>query len=381
MAAQQGTEVAAVTRVPQGSLPGIEPMVAALLARAPQMNFMQLCRILERHRPDWSGFGTHDTLEQEPVRFRSHERVGFPAGEIASVGIDDELAEVWPEAPPVVRTTFMGLYGVDATMPSHLVDDLVLRSEGHEAVERFLGLFHHRHVTVLYRIWKKYRYPVGFTMGGADAHSRRLLCLAGLGWGDKPRRAGLSDSRTLALLGLLVQRTRTAEGLAGVIALAAPGVTARVDEFWPAWIPAGKPHPLGAQTPGASEPGRKSGLGSSYVLGQRVINRSRAIRVTLQPADAHQVRDLLPGEPLHAELIAFLKLYIGTRADVLLFMDLSSEDVPPPRIGVGVRDMAPRLSWTTVLPCGQPRRITIALGRHEAFPAPPPNPYLTSRPA
>ena len=370
-----------MTPVPEVSPPGIEPLVAALLARAPQMNFMQLCRILERHRPDWSGFGTRDTPGDEPVRFRSRERVGFPVSEIASVGIDEELAEVWPAAPPVVRTTFMGLYGVDATMPSHLVDDIVLRSEGHEAVERFLDLFHHRHVTVLYRIWKKYRYPVVFTAAGTDAHSRRLLCLAGFGWGDKPARAGLPDSRTLALLGLLVQRTRTAEGLAGVIALAAPGVTVRVDEFWPTWIPVGKQVPLGAATPRASEPDRKSGLGNSYVLGRRQINRSRAVRVTLQSADAKQARNLLPGELLHGELIAFLKLYIGTKADVLLFMDLSSGDVPPPRIGADARDMAPRLTWTTVLPSAQPRRITIALGRYEAFPASRPNPYLTSRSA
>jgi type VI secretion system protein ImpH len=378
VATPQGAEVAAVTRLPEVSLPGMEPLVAALLARAPQMNFMQLCRILELHRPDRPGFGTRDTPEQEPVRFRSHERTGFPASEIASVGIDDELAEVWPDAPPSVRTTFMGLYGVDAAIPSHLVDDIVLRTEGHEAVERFLDLFHHRQVTVLYRIWKKYRYPVGFTAGGADAHSRRLLCLAGFGWGDKPARAGLPDSRLLALLGLLVQRTRTAEGLAGVIALAAPGVTARVDEFWPTWVPAGQQRALGTATPAAGAPGRKSGLGSSYVLGRRIVNRSRAVRVTLRPADAHQARGLLPGEPLHRELIAFLTLYIGTKADVLLFMDLSSADVPAPRIGGGADYIAPRLTWTTVLPCAQPRRITIALGRYEAFPVPAPNPYLTS---
>ena len=370
-----------MTSSPEMAWPGIEPLVAALLARAPQMDFMQLCRILERHRPERPGFGTRDTPEHEPVRFRSRERVGFPAGEIASVGIDDELADGWPDARPVVRTTFMGLYGVDAAMPSHLVDDIVLRSEGHEAVERFLDIFHHRYVTVLYRIWKKYRYPLGFAAGGADAHSRRLLCLAGFGWGDKPARAGLPDSRTLALLGLLVQRTRTAEGLAGVVALAAPGVAVCVDEFWPAWIRAGKRLPLGATTPAGGEAGAKTGLGTSYVLGQRLIHRSRAVRVTLQPADAGQARSLLPGEPLYRELIACLTLYIGTRADVLLFMSLSSDDVPAPRIGVDARDAAPRLSWTTVLPCARPRRITIALGRYEAFPAPPPNPYLTPRPA
>jgi type VI secretion system protein ImpH len=379
MVAQQGAEVPAVTRLPEASMPDLEPLVAALLERASQMNFMQLCRILELYRPGAPGFGTRDTPGHEPVRFRSRERVGFPGSEIASVEIDEDLAEAWPEAPPVVRTTFMGLFGVDAAMPSHLIDDIVLRTEGHEAVERFLDLFHHRLVTALYRAWKKYRYPVGFAAGGTDAHSRRMLCLAGFGWGDKPARAGLPDSRTLGLLGLFVQRTRTPEGLAGAVALAVPGVGVRVDEFWPVWIAAGCRVPLSARPGSTGEAERKTGLGSSYVLGRRLVNRCRAVRVTLQPADAQQAHDLLPGAPLHRELIAFLQLYVGTKADVLLFMELSSRDVPAPRIGRHGGNHAPRLTWTTVLPSAEARRITIALGRYEAFPAPPPNPYLTSR--
>ncbi len=215
-------------------LPNPEPLVAALLARAPQMNFMQLCRLLEAGRPERAGFGERDTPEHEPVRFRSRARMGFPAGEIAGVSYDDLDDDPYATPqPPAVHTTFMGLYGVDAAMPSHYLDDIAQREEGHEAVEAFLDQFHHRFVTLLYRAWKKYRYPESFRYGGADGHSKNLLCLAGFGWGSKPARAGLPDSRMLALLGLLIQRTRTPEGLAGVVALGASGVGVKVDEFWP----------------------------------------------------------------------------------------------------------------------------------------------------
>lgn len=205
--------------VPLGNeRPNLEPLVASLLARAPKMNFMQLCRLLEVGVSDASkdapvgnrpGFGTHDSLEHEPVRFRPRPRLGFPAGEIAAVEFDDGSGTFGPDSPPTVRTTFLGLYGVDAAMPSHMVDEIALREEGHEAVEAFLDQFNHRHITLLYRTWKKYRYPESFRPGGTDAQSRNLLCLAGFGWGDKPARAGLPDSRVLALLGLMVQRTRT----------------------------------------------------------------------------------------------------------------------------------------------------------------------------
>lgn len=357
----------------------LEPLVAALLARAPQMSFMQLCRLLESGRAgaaDSAGFGTRDTPGHEPVRFGSWRRIGFPAGEVAAVEYDDEEDEYVPPAPPVVRTTFMGLYGVDAAMPPHLIDDIVLREEGHEVVERFLDQYDHRLITLLYRAWKKYRYPESFLPGGRDAHSRNLLTLVGFGWGDKPERAGLPDCRMLGLLGLLAQKTRTSEGLAGVIALAIPGAEVRVDEFFPAMTGTGQPQPLGSQ-PSALGGGRRRGLGGGYVLGRRLAYRSRAARVTLRPDSARQAHDLLPGAWLYRELMAFLRLYVGNKSDVHVRMEVSSRIAPLPTIGVIPEGAAPRLGWTTVLPADDERLIRIPLGVYEAIPAPAPNPYLT----
>jgi type VI secretion system protein ImpH len=353
-------------------MPVHEPLVASLLAHAPRMSFMQLLRLFEARSPSQPGFGTRDTPQHEPVRFRPRPRLGFPAGEVAVVEFDDED----DRAPPTIRTTFMGLYGVDAAMPSHMVDELALREEGHEAVEAFLDPFNHRFVTLLYRAWKKYRYPESFRVGGVDTHSRNLLCLAGFGWGDKPARAGLPASRMLALLGLLVQRTRTPEGLAGVIALAAPGVEVRVDEFWPVAARTGAPAPLRSS---AARPRGGRGLGGGYVLGQRVMYRSRAVCATLRPADARQVRDLLPGAALHRELLAYVRLYVGVKADVHLRMAIPSSLAPRPVIGPPTAcESAPRLGWTTVLPSGDERIINIVLGVCAAFPAPAPTPYWSS---
>lgn len=354
------------------------PTVAgALFQRAAKMTFMQFCRLLEAGAPECPGFGTRDTPEHEPVRFRPRPRLGFPAGEVAAVEFDDEH----PDAPPTVRTTFMGLYGVDAAMPSHMVDEIVLREEGHEAVEAFLDSFNHRAETLLYRAWKKYRYPERFRAGGVDDYSQSLLCLAGFGWGDKPLRTGLPNSRMLALLGLLIQRTRTSEGLAGVVALAAPGVDVRVDEFWAVTTRTGRPTPLTSAKPDADvlSDGERRGLGGGYVLGRRLTYRSRAVRVTLRPVDERQAQDLLPGAWLHREVMAFIQLYAGVKADVHLRMEVSSRFVPHPTVGVEHAGAAPRLGWTTVLPSVDERMIGIALGVYEAFPVPQPNPYLVSR--
>ncbi|AOI96483.1 type VI secretion protein [Burkholderia sp. LA-2-3-30-S1-D2] len=350
---------------------GRSALAMTLFEGAPTMTFMQFCRLLEACMPERPGFGTRDTPEHEPVRFRPRPHLGFPAGEVAAVEFDDEHVD----APPTVRTTFMGLYGVDAAMPSHMIDEIVLREEGHEAVEAFLDPFNHRAATLLYRAWKKYRYPERFRAGGVDDYSQSLLCLAGFGWGDKPQRAGLPNSRMLALLGLLIQRTRTSEGLAGVVALAVPGADVRVDEFWAVTTSAGRPNPLTSVKPDA----KCSGLGGGYVLGRRLAYRSRAVHLTLRPTDARQAQDLLPGAWLHREVMAFIQLYVGIKADVHVRMEVSSRFVPRPVVGIVRVDPAPRLGWTTVLPSADDRLINIALGIYEAFPVPQPNPHLVPR--
>ena len=75
---------------PQAPPSNLEPLVAALLARAPTMNFMQLWQLLEVCVPERPGFGSRVTPEHEPVRFRPLARVGVPAGEFASVVFDEE---------------------------------------------------------------------------------------------------------------------------------------------------------------------------------------------------------------------------------------------------------------------------------------------------
>ena len=347
---------------------GITPLMQALLARAPQMNFFQLCQLLDRLTPQDMGLGTRDTPVGEAVRFRPYPKVGFPGTELAAVESDPER----PDRPPTIRTTFLGLYGVNAVMPPHLIDDIVLRREGHEEVMAFLDLFNHRIATLFYRTWRKYRYPSGFERGD-DSTSRALLCLAGFGLGDKAGSAGLPDARVLGLLGLLTQRTRTVEGLAGVVALALPGAAVKVDERFPVWVRLNDQPGLRS---GGSE-GRLqtagNGLGQGHVLGRRVMNRGEAVRVTLRPSTPDQAHDLLPGAPLHRELISMLRVYVGNKADVVLRMEVSASVVPILKLGPAHAQTAGgvhqgRLAWTTLLKPANDRVITIPLGRYEAIP-------------
>jgi type VI secretion system protein ImpH len=345
------------------------PLAQAILARSPQMNFFQLCQLIERLMPQGEGLGASDTPAAEPIRFRPYPKVGFPGTELAAVESDDGR----PDRPPTIRTTFLGLYGVDAVMPPHLIDDIVLRREGHEEVMAFLDLFNHRITTLFYRAWRKYRYPSGFERAD-DSTSRALLCLAGFGLGDKAASAGLPGARVLGMLGLLSQRTRTVEGLAGVVALALPGAGVKVEERFPVWVRLDDRPGLRSGGSSSTRGVGSEGLGQGHVLGRRVKNRGEAVLLTLQPADAEQAHDLLPDARLYRELISVLRVYLGNKTDVVLRMEVSASVVPELKLGSATAHSAAkvhqgRLAWTTLLKPTIDRVITIPIGRYEAIPA------------
>ena len=148
--------------------------MAQLRPQLPYMNFYRFCQLLEKNHPKAPIIGSGWLVGDEPIRFRPHPGMGFPAGEIR--GMDD------PEPPrsPAVRVTFMGLYGVESPLPTHYSDDIAQRREGVEATEDFLDIFNHRLIAQYYRIWRKYSYPATFRAGGTDNISQYLLGLAGL---------------------------------------------------------------------------------------------------------------------------------------------------------------------------------------------------------
>lgn len=294
-------------------------MLPALLADAPQMNFFRFCELLELSAPQRPPLGTTDSPVSEPVRFRSHGRLGFPGREIQSVERDSGS----PDWPPVVRTTFLGLYGVDARMPSYFVDEIAQRRDGAEPLAAFLDLFHHRIVTQFYRVARKYRYPVGFRAGGQDEVSRYLLSLLGLGLGRQGSGqsqvvATVSPRKLLSMLGLASQRTRTAEGLAGVLRHAVPDAHVTVEEFYPVWV--------------RLDATERMPLGENCVLGRGFYDRANAVRVVITPQTRESVLGLMPGRAMHGEVMALLRFYLGYAANARLEMQVRPALMPAPTL-------------------------------------------------
>lgn len=75
----------------------------------PYMNFYRFCQILEQSQPDKPVTGSSWQVRHEPVRFRPHPGMGFPASEIKGIEPPEHS-----HLPPTVRITFMGLYGAES---------------------------------------------------------------------------------------------------------------------------------------------------------------------------------------------------------------------------------------------------------------------------
>ncbi len=290
-------------------------LLPALLANAPRMNVFRLCELIELATPGQAPLGTTDSPANEPIRFRSSGRLGFPGREIDTIEIDQDH----PDLPPAIRTTFLGLYGVDARMPSYFVDEIAQRRDGSEPLAAFLDLFHHRIVTQFYRVARKYRYPMGFRKGGEDEVSRCLLSLLGMGFGQAATgQEAMPPRKLLSMLGLASQRTRTAEGLAGVLQHAVPDATVTVAEFHAVWVPI--------------ESGKRMPLGENCVLGRGFHDRSNTVRIVISPSLRESVLGLMPGRQIHREVMELLRFYLGYEAQAHLEMHVRRDLMPPPEL-------------------------------------------------
>ena len=290
------------------------PLITAVLEQASRFNFYRFCQLLEIANPQPTLLGSRDNIGQDPIRFRSRSGLGFPTAELSFQPgrFEDEHLSV-----PVVLTTFLGLTGVDGILPHHFGNDLVLRREGHEVLADFLDLFHHRIVTRYYAIWRKYHYPSGFQAGGKDKISRSLLGLAGRALGAADH--GLNQARWLALLGPMSHRSRTADGLRAVVRHVLPDLEMTVEEFH------GQSLFLAATALGRGAPLHAG----QRILGRRIVDLQRTVRLTLHLHTGSQLALLQPGQSVRDDLSAVIGGYLGLRWDVLLMARLPPDKIPP----------------------------------------------------
>ena len=332
--------------------------MAQLGDRLPHTHFYRFCQLLEQSQPDRPVIGSHWQVRHEPVRFRPHPGMGFPASEIKGLELPEQ-----PHLPPTVRVTFMGLYGVESPLPTHYIDDITQRREGHEATADFLDIFNHRLIAQYYRIWRKYSYPATFEAGGKDRTSQYLLGLAGLGIDGCAESIATPISRFLALLPVMLLPGRTAEGMISLVSLLAPDTRAQVWHHDRRRIALKKPLAMSVRQP-VSLKGRP-------VMGAYGTDVNSQVLMRLTSTNPAEIRGWLPGGVLHTDLMALLHVYLGARLDVRLQLCVDRTLLPDARMCSTPGPADAQLGRTAVMkPLGAAgvqtnKNLIINLGRYE----------------
>ncbi|ALV94418.1 MULTISPECIES: type VI secretion system baseplate subunit TssG [Pantoea] len=303
-------------RESQSAHSGVIARVAPVIHKT---NFYRFCQLVENANAGAAPLGSTSSPADDPLRFRPHPGMGFPSSEMKRV----EWGET-PDQLPSVRTTFLGLYGVDSPLPTRYLDDIAQRREGHQAIEGFLDIFNHRMLTQFYRIWRKYSYPASYEAGGSDATSQCLLGLIGLGIPGSARKIATPMSRFLALLSTMRLPTRTAEGVQSLVTLLAPHTRARVIAHWPQSVPLAQP--------ASFNPQRRTLLSQRQVLGKVGVDANSQLLLKLYTADAEEARGWQPGGQLHSDLLVLLRVYLGWRCSAKLQLTLPHSVLPDARL-------------------------------------------------
>lgn len=317
------------------------------LATAPHLfDFFQAVRLLHRWARDDAGgtprrpVGEDFPPAEEVVRFRVLPTLRFPAGEVHEFGEQTGV-------PPEMTVTFLGLVGPGGVLPRHYTQLIIERVRRRDySLRDFLDLFHHRAISLFYRAWEKYRFPIGIERASEDAQldsfTRCLLCLTGLGTQGLRGRQLVPDEVLLFYGGHFAHYPRNAIGLERVIGDYF-GLPVEVRQFEGRWLHLEAKDQT--RLPAGNVLGRRyHRLGDEALVGDRVWSVEHRFRVRVGPLTYAMFRRLTPAGDLLRPMCQLIRSYAGPDFEFDVQLVLEASETPPCRIGLA-GDHAARLGW------------------------------------
>ena len=312
----------------------------SLFQKTYEFEFFQAVRLLTRierkHPVRTSG---HAGEAADIVRFAVHPSLQFPPSPVVA------LDSTGDGIPPRLTVAFFGLIGPDGVLPVTYTETAIHQQFlGDPSFAAFFDIFHHRLLSLLYRVWEKHHFVVGYerAKSGAavrDALTEYLFDLIGLGTAGLQRRLPFSDVALLRYAGLLAQRPHCAENLRALLHDYL-GVPISIEQFLGRWHPLDETElcALGSEDPGTQ-------LGEGAIAGEMVWSRQAVIRVVVGPLEARQFFAFLPDGEAFREATGLIRWFLGPSTDFEVQPVLAAGEIPywcslgEPQTG------GPRLGW------------------------------------
>lgn len=315
---------------------------ARLTTAARRYDFYQLVEFLQQHYQDADN--TADL--EEVVQLRSTASIGFPASDVVSL---ERLADArWK-----LTTTFMGLHGSPSPLPGYYLDNLAWEeAQQEERLTDFLNLFNHRLLSLLHKIWRKYRYYICFKDDGQDEFSRRMFALVGLEAPALRNQLRINHSRMLAYAGLLASPARSPDVICSLVAHCFDLEDVTLDSWQLRFVtiePEQQTQIGRIRRRNGQRAQGRSVLGENFTLGARVRDYSGKFRLNINGLSRQHFMDFLPNGENYGPLTTFVSFILRDQFAWDLRLGIATQQVDGMTLGKVENS---QLGWTSFI--GQP---------------------------
>lgn len=304
------------------------------LENAPaDFDFYAALRLLECAHPALPRIGQARRPRDEAVRFGQQPSLGFEPAMLAGLARPDG-----EEGAPRLLLHFFGLLGANGPLPVHLTEYIRdrLRNGGDPTPARFLDVFQHRMISLLYRAWSSAQPAVSLDRPGADRFAGYVGALIGIGMPSLRARDAVPDFAKLHYAGRLAPHAASAAGLEAILTDFFQ-VPVQVQEFVGHWMAL----PASGLCRLRSGPDAEV-LGQTTVMGKKVWNAQHKFRLLIGPVDGVRLRQLLPGTDGMRRLVDWVRQYAGLTQDWDVNLIVKKEARPALRLG-----RTAQLGWTS----------------------------------
>lgn len=309
-----------------------------LLADPTGFGFFQAIRLLERANPQQAPVGEHADPSEEVVRFSVPPSLAFPASEIQALEAQDD-------GPAKMAVNFLGLTGPQGVLPYHYTQLVADRLREKDPTMRdFFDLFHHRMISLFYRAWEKYRFPVAYERSQNDRLTQHLGELIGLGFDRPDEQRWVRRETLLYYAGLVASRQRSALALQEMLQDYFK-VPVEVQQFIGAWYPLGEEVQCFLDD---NPPPGTAALGEGTPVGDEMWDQQARVRLRVGPLTRKQYDDFLPRGKAYKALREMTHFFGGDGVDFELQLVLARDEVPSAELGADPGEGLP-LAWGTWL--------------------------------
>lgn len=311
------------------------PLEMDLLQDSRHYSFYEAIRLLHGLHRDAPKVGYQGPAERERIRIRPLLSMGFPSADVDHVEAID-----MPDGSQRYRLniTFMGLYGSSTPLPNHYTEDLLRMEDDESLLRGFLDLFHHRLLSLLFRVWEKYRHTVQYDARGKDYYSQRLLTLVGAALEMLPRDEALRPGRLLAYAGLFTQHPRSAASLQALLADHFPEAPVTIEQFKGRWC--------SIESRARTRLGEaNSSLGADMTVGSAVFDRAGNFGISFGPMDHEPFMGMLPDSDNMAQLRELADMFNNDCLDYEVTLILRGAEIKPAQLS----STHTRLGWSSWL--------------------------------